>query len=310
MLILITGGLGLIGSQIAFDCLRRGHHVSIVDDGRASVVPFVDGARHYTTSVEDHGSTEHYDLVIHCAAPVGPVGIMGVSVLADIFSSTRAACDIAARSSASLIVMSSSEVYGTTTPSDSLVVPDEWSYRTEYGVGKIVTEQLAHRHLFDTGLPTAIVRPWNVTGVNQSARKGFVFPRMAFQATSGMPITVYAPGHQQRAFMDVADFSDGVLRLIDTPPYDGRWSCAPIDAATPGNATTMIELARMFSSHELAANDCEWRIVDPCIEHGPDFREAASGTKLPMVYPAIQGHTSLGEMVDAAMRAVVSPVPA
>lgn len=307
--LLITGGLGLIGSEIADQAIARGHHVTIVDDGRAGVVPLVEGALHVEQSIQGYGGTDPVDVVIHCAAPVGPVGILGQDVLVEMFYSTLAACELARRLSCRLVVFSSSEVYGTTDPTDSLCVPDDWSHRTEYGVGKIVTEQIARRHHAETRLPTAIIRPWNVTGPRQAGSKGFVFPRMAAQAVAGEPITVYAPGDQRRAFMDVRDLAAWVAWIVGLHATDEKWQGVPIDAANPDNATSMVSLAGMFTLHRLARTD---RIVsvDPSLEHGPDFREAAAGSKLPPDHVALRGTTHLRKMVDAAMVAAAARIPA
>jgi len=306
--ILITGGLGLIGSEIAEQAIARGHHVTIVDDGRAAVVHTVDGAQHFDQSIQNYGGTVPHDVVIHAAAPVGPVGILGVDVLVEMFYSTLAACELARRLSCRLVVFSSSEVYGTTEPTSSLTVPDDWSHRTEYGVGKIVTEQIARRHHAETGLPTAIIRPWNVTGPRQAGSKGFVFPRMAAQAVAGEAITVYQPGDQRRAFMDVGDL--GVF-LSGGPSHEeyAVWKAIPVDAASPHNEVSMSDLAAMFMRHPLSCS-AEVSVVDPAIEHGPDFREAAAGSKLPPASPAMHGTTPLADMVNAAMVAAHDRIPA
>lgn len=304
--LLITGGLGLIGSAIADAASVAGYSLHIVDDRRACVVDEIpDAPFHDYLSVEEVAEGEALDpvrFVLHCAAPVGPVGILGRRVLDEMISSTAAAIDIAARHRAALVVFSSSEVYGTERPSGSLVVPDTWSHRTEYAVGKIVTEQIARRHYSETGMPTAIIRPWNVTGPRQAGSKGFVFPRMAAQAVAGDPITVYQPGMQRRAFMAVDDLAVGVLALLDRPSSDQGWRCSPLDAATPGNAIGMDDLAAMFALHPLAAAP-KVEIVDPAIEHGPSFREAAAGSKLPPDDVAMPGTTDLATMVNAAMQA-------
>lgn len=305
--LLITGGLGLIGSEIADQAIARGHHVTIVDDGRAGVVPLVEGALHVEQSIQGYGGTDPVDVVIHCAAPVGPVGILGQDVLVEMFYSTLAACELARRLSCRLVVFSSSEVYGTTDPTDSLCVPDDWSHRTEYGVGKIVTEQIARRHYAETRLPTAIIRPWNVTGPRQAGSKGFVFPRMAAQAVAGEPITVYAPGDQRRAFMDVSDLAAQVFVLLAFAGPD-PWSARPLDAANPDNEVSMADLARMFATHRLSRNDCEYVVVDPSSEHGPDFREAAAGSKLPPPNVALRGAVSILPMVSEAMLAAATSV--
>lgn len=302
--ILVTGGLGLIGSAIAEHALRAGMHVTIVDDGRSSVTPAVDGARIFTCPVESLHLTDPVDAVIHCAAPVGPVGILGRNVLHEMTLATEAAIDIARYHSAALIALSSSEVYGTVNPEGSLVVPDAWSHRTEYAVGKIVTEQMARRHHAETGLPTAIIRPWNVTGPRQSAAAGFVFARMAQQAYTGKPVTVYKPSDQRRAFMAVSDFAHGAMLLAAccVDQLLEHMEAEPFDAANPDNEVSMEQLAYLFAGHPLATTTSVVEI-DPTTEHGDTFREAAAGTKLPPANPAMRGWTTLDQMVDAAMQA-------
>lgn len=312
MRVLITGGLGLIGSEIADHAAEAGWTIHVIDDRSGNVVDHAERAwAHDFEKVEvvaeewqarNHGEP-HPDVVIHCAAPVGPVGILNRKVLTECITSTQAAISLARRFTARLIVLSSSEVYGTVNPGGSLVVPDDWSPRSEYAVGKIVTEQLARRHHAETGLPSAVIRPWNVTGPRQSITKGFVFPRMAAQAVSGRPVTVYRPGTQRRAFMAVEDFASVLVNgLLELPTTEPEWKAQPIDAAAPINEVSMSTLARIFAEHPLSLTR-EWTSIDPRVEHGPSFREAAAGTKLPMAEPAIVGTTPLAEMVDAAMRA-------
>lgn len=291
--VVVTGGLGLIGSAVSRELALQGHRVTIVDDGRTAITDRIPGQRLLATTVESAAEhplwvTGDADVVIHCAAPVGPVAILHRSVLTEMIAGTEAAIRIANRNRAALLVFSSSEVYGTVSPTAGLVTPDDWSHRTEYCVGKITTEQMARRHHHETGLPTCVVRPWNVTGPAQRADSGFVIARMARQAAVGSPVTVYQPGSQQRAFMHVDDLAMLVRGLVDTtdgPP----WDAVPVDAATPQNAVSMLDLADMFGTGHT--------IIDPTVEHGPMFREAAAGSKLPPHRPALRGWTPLDRIV-------------
>ncbi|WWT39945.1 hypothetical protein [Microcystis phage Mae-JY09] len=296
MRVMITGGLGLIGSALARDLAAADHQVVVVDDGRAAVTGSVPGTL-IGRSVETiaPGWLGECDVVVHCAAPVGPVGILGRPVLAEMTSSTEAAIRLARQWSAALVVMSSSEVYGTRHPGDELVLPDEWSHRTEYAVGKIVTEQLARRHRHESDLPTMIVRPWNVVGPAQSAGKGFVIPRFAEQAIRGQRISVYRPGDQQRALMHVDDLAAALTVRIAGPHTGSAWDAVPLDAATPQNAVSMLDLAHRFAARV--------EVVDPRDEHGPEFREAHAGTKLPPTRPAIRGTTPLDRIIAESLDA-------
>lgn len=293
--VVVTGGLGLIGSAVSRELALQGHEVVVVDDGRTATTDRIAGTELVLMPLDraiDH--LHDVDGVVHCAAPVGPVAILHRSVLTEMIAGTEAAIEVARRNRAALLVFSSSEVYGTVSPTAGLVTPDDWSHRTEYGVGKIATEQMARRHHFETGLPTCVIRPWNVTGPRQRADSGFVIARMARQAAVGSPVTVYQPGSQQRAFMHVDDLAMHVRDLIDTTDSQ-PWDAVPIDAATPANAVSMLDLADMFGTGHT--------IVDPTLEHGPTFREAAAGTKLPMPHPALRGWTRLDRIVTEAMDA-------
>lgn len=296
--LLITGAHGLIGSALVREAVAAGHHVTAIDDHRAHVVEATEAHTTGLVSIEQVAVTglpvDHPDIVIHCAAPVGPVGILGRPVLTEMTASTQAAITVARQAHAALVVFSSSEVYGTTHPTDALVVPDDWSHRTEYAVGKIVTEQLARRHHAETGLPTMVVRPWNVVGPHQAAGKGFAIPRMAEQAAAGRRPTVYRPGDQRRAFMHVDDLARGLISRLDDRTGIA-WMARPIDAAAPRNATSMIALGHLFADRI--------EIVDPLHEHGPAFREAHAGSKLPPPRPEIEGRTPLTQIVAEALDA-------
>lgn len=302
--VLITGAHGLIGSALVRDAVAAGHHVTAIDDNRANVVSRTDAHTTGLVRVEQVAAVglpvDNPDIIIHCAAPVGPVGILGRPVLAEMTAATEAAIRIARYAHAALVVFSSSEVYGTTHPTGALVVPDEWSHRAEYAIGKVVTEQLARRHHAETGLPTMIVRPWNVVGPRQPASKGFAVPRMAEQVAAGLLPTVYQPGDQRRAFMHVDDLSPQLVALLDDPTGP-MWAAEPIDAAAPMNAVSMIALGHMFSDRI--------RIIDPVEEHGPAFREAHAGSKLPPPDPAIEGRTPLRDIVTESIAAAATRVP-
>lgn len=308
---LITGARGLIGGALARALKERQHLVAGVDDGSSPTSPWRWCDRQWTTSVEDlavHWPRAAADMecVWHCASPVGPTGILrGGSVLTRIIDGTRAALLLAARAGVPVVVFSSSEVHGRQhVGADGFLVAHGWSPRREYQVGKLAVELLAARHYAETGLPTAVVRPWNITGVGQDGGKGFVFPRFAEQARTGEALTVYGDGLMRRAFMDVDDAAEVLIEALGPDSPDGMWRAEPMEMASPQNATSIVDLARMFGEHPLAAPRPAVAFVDPVDLHGPSFQEASSGSKLPPDDVPLRGKRDLASMVDAAMRAV------
>jgi nucleoside-diphosphate-sugar epimerase len=311
--LIITGARGLIGSAIAREWQRRELPWVGIDDGRAATVSVkqldglvVDGSVESVAQLNLRFAVG-CSAIVHCASPVGPVGILGGDVLLSMLSATEAALSLAARAQCAVVVFSSSEVHGTETPLDTLIVRDgPWAPRSEYQVGKIAVELLAKRHHELTGLPTMIVRPWNIVGPEQSARKGFVIPRFVDQALAGGPLTVYGDGMQRRAFADVDELADLLCERVQCS-IANDWNATPLDAANPDNATTMLQLARLVS-WDFKGVSIEH--VDPRELHGPHFRESASGSKLPPANPAIRCELPLDVCVERAIAARRGTVPA
>ena len=136
-----------------------------------------------------------------------------------------------------------------------------YSARREYAVSKLAAETM----LLGMGGDVRIVRPFNVAGPGQRAEGGFVVPRFLGQARDGLPLTVYAPGTQLRAFTHVLDIVDGIVRA-GRPGVAGEWNLG-----NPDNACTVLELAREVI--EVTGSDAGFRIVDPR-ELWPGFAEA------------------------------------
>jgi nucleoside-diphosphate-sugar epimerase len=83
--VVVTGGLGFIGSHVADAYLARGDEVVVIDSTVASVIDGSELEVHpnctvLRVSVEDYfargGTLEGVDRVIHAAALVGPAGIL------------------------------------------------------------------------------------------------------------------------------------------------------------------------------------------------------------------------------------------
>lgn len=306
--LVVTGGLGLIGGALV-NAWEHEAGVVVVDDGRAACWSAGemrrdrDPAQWVKTDVATFarmfpstGMRPH--AIVHCAAPVGPVGILSERVLERLVDDARAVCDMAARSEAPLLMLSSSEVHGQYAPGDDLRLPAEWSPRAEYALGKVACEHIAARHRHETGLPTAVVRPWNVTGPRQRAQAGFVLPRWIDAARAGDPIEVYGDGLQQRAFMFVDDLAQLMAALlVGAIAPAGAWDARPLEAASPANATTLLRLAHMVHVAVGVPGVKVTRQVDPRELHGPLFREAHSGSKVPLPAVDLEGWTGLARIV-------------
>ncbi len=294
--VVVTGGLGFIGSHVVDAYLTAGHRVRIID----SAVGAVTEGREYEedprcqvfrVSVEEYlgggGTFAGADRVIHAAAHVGPAGILRYvgRLGADIVRSTSCVIEECVAHDLALCVFSSAEVYGRSGllgEGDDIRVPTSYNARIEYAIAKTLTEAMtvnsAHR-----GLRAIVIRPFNVAGPRQSRAGGFVLPTFVQQALAGKPLTVFAGGGQVRAFLSATDLSRFLIEYLD----------AAISAAgriynlgNPANRTTIFELAQRVKT--LLASDSEIVHVDPTKIHGPLYAEAESYEKVPVLRNAPQ----------------------
>lgn len=283
--VLITGGLGFIGSHLADDFHARGWQVTIVDDRRAAVVGWTPRPEMQVVekTVEDYCSqfgTWDYDLVVHAASPVGPAGILGLAghIIPRIVEPSQWVAEVCGYAKTPLIHISTSEVYnasGINSEDDDLIAPAQPSARGEYAVGKIAAEYIVRQRSRLDGFPALVVRPFNIAGARQPREKGFVIPTFVEQALAGESLTVFGLGDQQRCFMSVADFCRLIAVLSEGLSLDRR----VINAGNPNNVTRIDALARRVAERVGSSPGLDY--ISGNLVHGPEWREAAGYHKIP-----------------------------
>jgi nucleoside-diphosphate-sugar epimerase len=157
------------------------------------------------------------------------------------------------------------------------VVPTRYNTRLEYAIAKTLTEAVTinSRH---RGLQGLVIRPFNVAGPRQSRAGGFVMPTFVQQALAGRPLTVFAGGEQQRAFLSATDLARFVTEHMDAALESGR----PLfNLGNPANSTTVWGLAERIVARLGSASPIEH--VDARLIHGPLYEEAESFHKLPVL---------------------------
>lgn len=283
--VLITGGLGFIGSHLADAYAARGWSVTVVDDLSANVVrhdhPSVSTFWHLDAAHISPFVVSGHDLVVHAASPVGAAGILGVAgrIVGQIVATTQAAVEACITTGVPLVNISTSEVYGRTgrcTEDEPLRVPAHYSPRLEYAVGKAAAEQIVGVAAQHRGLRAVQIRPWNVVGPREAASKGFVLPRFCAQAMAGKPLTVFGRGAQERALTGVWDLA---RFICDCLPDEREWEGQPYNVGSECNRTSMLALAHRVKIALGSSSEIEF--TDGRAVFGPLFEEAAGITKLP-----------------------------
>lgn len=262
---IVTGSAGFIGSHLVDRLTSDGWDVTGIDR-RAG--PSIQGMTELP---------ETMDAIFHLASPVGPVGVLHQAgwIATEVVECTDIVARWASAYGCPLIDVSTSEVYGSggsDAEDDVCTFRPDTSARKEYALAKLAAETM----LRNRDLDLRIIRPFNVAGPRQSSEGGFVIPRFIEQARVGVPLTVYQPGSQRRAFTHVLDIVDGLVACLG-------WPADVYNLGNPANDLTILELAdRVLSVVDPLGSIA---VVDPRTLHGPLFREAPD--KLPNAAKAL-----------------------
>jgi nucleoside-diphosphate-sugar epimerase len=282
--ILITGGLGFLGVHCIEKWKSLGYDVHVIDNLSTSVVSpdhdAASGITFYESDILeiDWSDLPSFDLILHLASPVGPVGVlkhsgkMGRIILDDIYW----AIEGAKANKCPLLFVSTSEIYGHRDGKTYLkedgdkVLKGDFTVRNEYAIAKLLSEiVLCNQAKIDDDFKYQIIRPFNITGEFQLPDGGFVLPRFVTQALSGSDITVYYNGKQIRAFTWVKDIVEGIYltSVAEEKYWNEEWNIG-----NAANEETIVYLAEKV--RELTESKSNLSFVDPKDLHGPLFAEA------------------------------------
>jgi UDP-glucose 4-epimerase len=237
--ILITGGMGFIGSHLTEALLNKDCQVTILDNlstGSFENVQHLMGHPNLRFVVDNLTSevvldrlASECDTIIHLAAAVGvklvvedPARTIETNVMG-----TDAILQAALRYRVKVMIASTSEVYGKGirfpfSEDDDVVLGSTANSRWGYAASKMVDEFLGLAYYRQRGLPVVIFRLFNTVGPRQTGHYGMVVPRLVQQAISGEQLTVYGDGQQSRCFCHVEDAVRAIIGLSECPEAIGQ----------------------------------------------------------------------------------------
>ena len=232
--VIITGGAGFIGSNLAEHLFENGtKEILIIDDfstGSFKNIEHLEYINIINSRIEDVEDLEKqlsgYDFCFHLAAGVGVKYIMdNVSkALNTNIEATHKIFNVCSKLNIPILITSTSEVYGVsedeiwTEETKSLLGPPtklRWSYATS----KLIDEFMALAEYNDGNLNPIIVRLFNIIGPNQSSEFGMVVPKFVDAAIKGDEIIIHGTGEQTRSFTWVGDVVNYFRELALIEPY-------------------------------------------------------------------------------------------
>ena len=225
--IFITGGAGFIGSTLAGVLVENNRIVLFDNLARNSLKdrPFKDHPnltliQGDVLNFEDlTHAMKGADIIVHCAAIAGidtviksPTTTMRVNMIgsANVLEAAYRQPKLER-----MVCFSTSEVFGQqafrSNETDKTVMGQVGEARWTYAVSKLAEEHLAIAYHQEKGLPTTVVRPFNVYGpgqVGEGAIRIFIE-----RAIKNEPIEIHGDGTQIRAWCYVDDMIDIPQRM-------------------------------------------------------------------------------------------------
>lgn len=234
--IFITGGAGFIGSTLVGHLIEH-NQIIVYDNFHRNALQNCAYRNHANLKIIEGDvldreyltrAMQGADIVIHCAAIAGidtviksPVTTMRVNMVG-----SANVLEAAARLSHidRVVCFSTSEVFGQhafrSSETDSTVIGKVGEARWTYAVSKLAEEHLAIAYYQEYGLPTTVVRPFNVYGpgqVGEGALRTFII-----RALRDEPLQIHGDGTQIRAWCYVDDMVAGVLLAMEHPRAIGE----------------------------------------------------------------------------------------
>lgn len=226
--VLVTGGVGFVGSHLCDRLIEEGYKVFCLDNlltGSLKNIEnllnkpnfeFIEG----DVSRPQDANFQILDYIFHLASPASPIDYQNYPEETLLVNSmgTINMLKLAKSTSAKILIASTSEVYG-----DPLEHPQKETYlgnvntfgpRACYDESKRYAEAATYVYLNKYGINARIVRIFNTYGPRMKKDDGRVVSNFITAATAGGIINIDGDGSQTRSFCFVGDMVSGITKAM------------------------------------------------------------------------------------------------
>ncbi len=228
--ILITGGAGFIGSNLAEALLEQGYSLRILDDlstGKRSNLA-LDNPRVELIEGDVADAALVVQVMRGCRAVVHLAAVASVQASVEDpvrthqsnFIGTLNVCEAMRQTGVKRVLFASSAaVYGNNGEGESIAEDTAKSPLTPYASDKLASEQYLDFYRRQHGLEPVIFRLFNVFGPRQDPSSPYsgVISIFCERALKGLPITIFGDGEQTRDFIYLGDLVQILVQALEAP---------------------------------------------------------------------------------------------
>jgi len=210
MKILVTGGLGFVGSNLVDHLIDLGHDVTVIDNlsSASSSESYKNNSASYIIddikNINQINFDTHFEIIYHLAGLAriqpsfeNPIAYIQVNIIG-----TAIICEFAKKNNAKLIYSSSSSI-------------NNGKHKTPYTFSKWSGEEVLKTWRKCYSLNASICRFYNVYGPREPKTGDYatVVRKFIRQYKNNEPITIVGDGNQRRDFTHVSDIVAGLIKV-------------------------------------------------------------------------------------------------
>ncbi len=224
MNVLILGGSGFVGSNLAARLCGDGHRVVTVSRSPLRTIVGAPGEHeHVDTTLDDLGTLGAYlaacDFLFHLASDTTP----GTSALQptleglnNIQPTTKLLESLQTSSGMLLVYVSSGGAVYDSTIEPPYTEGTPCNPKSYHGAAKLAIEHFLQAYTVQTGNPTVVLRPANLYGPGQHAKRQFgIVPTILECVRETRSFTIWGDGSTVRDFLYIGDFLELCTCLIE-----------------------------------------------------------------------------------------------